>query len=168
MRRSCQPAAGSSRPAASRWLPALVAVAGFALVQALIALRVVNPYWQQVICMAGIMTISALGLNLVYGYTGQFSLGHAAFYGIGAYASALFVRGLHLHGPLAMLSGVLVGAALAALVALLIGLPILRLRSDYLGIATLGFGIIVKVLFDNSDAVIPMMGGSRGMSAIPD
>ena len=50
---------------------------------------------------------------------------------------------------------------------MLIGLPILRLKSDYLGIATLGFGIIVKVLFDNSDTVIPMMGGSRGMSAIP-
>ena len=59
------------------------------------------------------------------------------------------------------------GAIVAGLVALLIGLPILRLKSDYLGIATLGFGIIVKVLFDNSDKVIPMMGGSRGMSGIP-
>ena len=66
-----------------------------------------------------------------------------------------------------LLVGLVAGAVLAGIVALLVGLPILRLKSDYLAIATLGFGIIVKVLLDNSDMVIPMMGGSRGMSAIP-
>ncbi|MCX6843621.1 MAG: branched-chain amino acid ABC transporter permease, partial [candidate division WOR-3 bacterium] len=145
----------------------LVAVAAFVGVEALILFGALNPYWQQIICLAGIMTISGLGLNLIYGYTGQFSLGHAAFYGIGAYTAALVTRSIGGHNPAVLLLGLVAGAVLAGLIALLIGLPILRLKSDYLGIATLGFGIIVKVLFDNSDKVIPMMGGSRGMSSIP-
>ena len=145
----------------------LVAVAVFAVIEALILVGALNPYWQQIICLAGIMTISGLGLNLIYGYTGQFSLGHAAFYGIGAYTAALLTRSIGSHNPAVLLLGLVAGGALAGLIALLIGLPILRLKSDYLGIATLGFGIIVKVLFDNSDKVIPMMGGSRGMSSIP-
>ena len=145
----------------------LVAVVVFVAVESLILLGALNPYWQQIICLAGIMTISGLGLNLIYGYTGQFSLGHAAFYGIGAYTAALMARSIGGHNPAILLLGLVAGGALAGLIALLIGLPILRLKSDYLGIATLGFGIIVKVLFDNSDKVIPMMGGSRGMSSIP-
>lgn len=142
------------------------ALAVFVLVQGLIMARVLNPYWQQIACLACIMVVAGLGLNLIYGYTGQFSLGHAAFYGIGAYTSALLVRALG-GGPWLLPVGLVAGVLAAGLVALLIGLPILRLKSDYLGIATLGFGIIVKVMFDNSDSVIPMMGGSRGMSAIP-
>jgi branched-chain amino acid transport system permease protein len=145
----------------------LVAAAVFVAVEALILVGAVNPYWQQIMCLAGIMTISGLGLNLIYGYTGQFSLGHAAFYGIGAYTAALLTRSIGSHNPAMLLVGLIAGGALAGLIALLIGLPILRLKSDYLGIATLGFGIIVKVLLDNSDKVIPMMGGSRGMSSIP-
>ncbi len=144
----------------------VVVLAAFAVLQTLMALRVVNLYWQQVATLAGIMVISALGLNLVYGYTGQFSLGHAAFYGIGAYASALITRTLG-GSVWTLLVGILAGTLLAGVVALAIGLPILRLRSDYLGIATLGFGIIMKVLFDNSDKVIPVLGGSAGMCGIP-
>ncbi len=143
------------------------ALAAFVVLQGLILAGVINPYWQQIMSLACIVTISALGLNLIYGYTGQFSLGHAAFYGIGAYTSALVVRLVGISSVWLLPVGLFAGVILAGLVALLIGLPILRLRSDYLGIATLGFGIIVKVLFDNSDKVIPAMGGSRGMSAIP-
>jgi branched-chain amino acid transport system permease protein len=145
----------------------LTALGVFAAVEVLILTGALNPYWQQIMCLAGIMTISGLGLNLIYGYTGQFSLGHAAFYGIGAYTAALLTRSVGGHNPAILLVGLVAGGALAGLIALLIGLPILRLKSDYLGIATLGFGIIVKVLLDNSDKVIPMMGGSRGMSSIP-
>lgn len=148
------------------WLALAAAVAGFAVIQVLILVGAVNPYLQQIVSMAGIMAISGLGLNLVYGYTGQFSLGHAAFFGIGAYTAALVTRAIAGSAPWLLPLGLVAGALIAGLVALLIGLPILRLKSDYLGIATLGFGIIVKVLFDNSDAVIPMMGGSRGMSGI--
>ncbi|MEW6686940.1 MAG: branched-chain amino acid ABC transporter permease [Candidatus Edwardsbacteria bacterium] len=139
----------------------------FAVIQASLCFRVVNPYWGQIIQYAGIVTISALGLNIIYGYTGQFSLGHAAFYGIGAYTSALITKCLGSNSPFVFLLSLLVGAAAAALIAFLVGRPILRLRSDYLGIATLGFGIIVKVIFDNADAVIPVCGGSRGMTCIP-
>jgi branched-chain amino acid transport system permease protein len=163
-RRSANGRAGAKFDAG---LIALVAVGvGFVLVEALIAGRVLNPYWQQIMCLAGIMTISGLGLNLIYGYTGQFSLGHAAFYGIGAYTAALVTRALGAHGAWTLAPALVAAMALAGLVALLIGLPILRLRSDYLGIATLGFGIIVKVLLDNSDRIVPAMGGSRGMSGM--
>jgi len=151
--------------------PGLVALLGalavYIGIEALILIGALNPYWQQIICLAGIVTISGLGLNLIYGYTGQFSLGHAAFYGVGAYTAALVTRSVGGHNPAMLLVGLVAGAVLAGIVALLVGLPILRLKSDYLAIATLGFGIIVKVLLDNSDMVIPMMGGSRGMSAIP-
>ena len=144
-----------------------IAILAYGAIQVLISTRVLNPYWQQIMSMAGIMAISGLGLNLVYGYTGQFSLGHAAFFGIGAYTSAIITRLIGGHGPWLLPVGLVAGAVLAGVIALLMGLPILRLKSDYLGIATLGFGIIVKVLFDNSDALIPMMGGSRGMGGIP-
>jgi|UniRef100_A0A7V3RGJ2 branched-chain amino acid transport system permease protein len=139
----------------------------YAVIQILIATGMLNPYWTQIIQFAQIITISAIGLNLIYGYTGQFSLGHAAFYGIGAYCSALVTKSLHNLGFLSFIIGLLSSVILVAIIALIIGLPILRLKSDYLGIATLGFGIIVKVLFDNADTVIPALGGSRGMLGIP-
>ncbi len=128
---------------------------------------IINPYWNQIIQFACIMIISGLGLNLIYGYTGQFSLGHAAFFGIGAYSSALITKSLPGLGFAAFLLSIIFAIFMVGLIAFLIGLPILRLKSDYLGIATLGFGIIIKVIFDNADAVIPMLGGSRGMLGIP-
>lgn len=147
------------------WIAVAVAAAGFAVLQSLMLARVINPYLQAIASYAGIMAVSALGLNLVYGYTGQFSLGHAAFYGIGAYASALVTRSLGC-GFWVLPVGMVVGALLAGIIALGIGLPILRLKSDYLGIATLGFGMIMNVLFKNSDKLIPVMGGSCGMRGI--
>ncbi|MEO0082976.1 MAG: branched-chain amino acid ABC transporter permease [candidate division WOR-3 bacterium] len=138
----------------------------YIIIQLLMSFDIINPYFQKIICYAGIMIISALGLNLIYGFTGQFSLGHAAFFGIGAYASALITRLININHSLILLVGLFIAAGLSGIIAFVIGLPILRLRSDYLGIATLGFGIIVKVLFDNADAVIPILGGSRGMLGI--
>ncbi|MEO0093279.1 MAG: branched-chain amino acid ABC transporter permease [candidate division WOR-3 bacterium] len=139
----------------------------YLVLQFLIILEIINPYWQQILCCALIIAVSALGLNLIYGFTGQFSLGHAAFYGLGAYLSAYISKTIQSGSPLVLLLGMTSGAILSGLVAFLIGLPILRLRSDYLGIATLGFGIIVKIFFDNADALIPSLGGSRGMIGIP-
>jgi branched-chain amino acid transport system permease protein len=136
------------------------------LLQVLISTGILNPYWQQIIGFAGIMTISGLGLNIIYGYTGQFSLGHAAFYGIGAYTSALITKSFPHLGLFGFILSFFAAGIVVALIAFLIGLPILRLKSDYLGIATLGLGIIVKVIFDNADAVIPRLGGSRGMGGI--
>lgn len=143
----------------------LLSVGVLAILEALVLIRVINPYVHTIICYGGVIAISALGLNLIYGYTGQFSLGHAGFYGLGAYASALVVRQL---GPYvwSFACGVVVGSGLTGVVALLIGIPILRLKSDYLGIATLGFGMIVNVLLKNSDRVVPVMGGSCGMRGV--
>lgn len=142
------------------------AVIFYALVKALLFFDVLSPYWQLVLDQALIVTIGALGLSLIYGFTGQFSLGHAAFYGIGAYTAGAISKTLG-HGSLLWFIVALVAGALAsALIGLLIGLPILRLRSDYLGIATMGFGIIVKVGMDNANKVFPVLGGATGMSGL--
>jgi branched-chain amino acid transport system permease protein len=109
--------------------------------------------------LAGIYIILTISLNLIIGYAGQVSLGHAAFYGIGAYVSALV--SMHWHFPFP-------AAALAALVAaglcgLALGLPTLRLKEDYLAIVTLGFGVIVDLIFLNLD----ITGGPDGLPGIP-
>lgn len=127
----------------------------------------INDYWQRVLDQALITTIGALGLSIIYGFAGQFSLGHAAFYGIGAYTAGVIGKvwgqGSLAYFLLALLAGVLV----AALIAFLLGIPILRLRSDYLGIATLGFGVIVRVAMENSNKLYPPLGGATGMTGIP-
>ncbi|MDP3183286.1 MAG: branched-chain amino acid ABC transporter permease [Desulfobaccales bacterium] len=109
--------------------------------------------------LAGIYIILAVSLNLIIGYAGQVSLGHAAFYGIGAYASALAALHWHFPFPLAALGAMLVtgGCGLA------LGLPTLRLKEDYLAIVTLGFGVIVDLVFLN----LEVTGGPDGLVGIP-
>jgi len=224
-----------------------------------------SDYWQMIIMAGTILAISALGLNLKYGYAGLFAIGHAAFYGIGAYSSALVTkdwttqwsgspvgglaglvgieagfiaavavisildighrrralrerleelispfessvltttltilvagailvvvgggvgwlvrRGVLALGPtlfgalpsalseqVIFLIALIAGAVLAALVGFVVGLPLLNLTYDYLCIATLGFGIITYVFFNNADQLIPTLKGARGMVAIP-
>jgi len=130
-----------------------------------------NPYFLDIAVGCGINITLAVSLNLINGYTGQFSLGHAGFMGIGAYAAAILtttfagsvlsmVGGFQwLVFPLALLAG---GLA-AALAGLIVGVPSLRLRGDYLAIVTLGFGEIIRVVIQNIDAV----GGPRGLIGIP-
>lgn len=246
------------------WLSTtLVAIVIFLLVYITNATGLITTYIYSVTLLAGIAAISALGLNLIYGFNGQFSLGHIGFYAIGAYSSALitkdfiarwsgtqftalawiiagmagviltlmFVKWLRidrlaktLKSSLSILSlseswilvavvmivvsaltiaagagatwilqkgvfalfnltipllpkvvaenvilllGLLAGGGLAALIAYLVGLPLLRLSSDYFGIATLGFAIVVYTALQNSDLVIATMKGARGMVEIP-
>lgn len=217
----------------------------FIIVQALINLGILNPYWQGVIFWGAAITMVSLGLNLIYGFNGQFSLGQYGFYAIGAYASAdityrwvrndpsalvvvifgsilalIFMLGVNaflrrfygvftptkfllnflaavlgfflavrfvnpaigqslyqaLNGLPSGISQQIVfflalvgGATLAGIVSYLLGIPVLELGSDYFGIATLGFTIIVKVLLDNTDTILPFpeMKGARGMVGIP-
>ena len=252
------------RRAIPSWIPTLaVAVALYWLVSYSSASARITPYWYNVIQLAGIAAVSALGLNLIYGFNGQFSLGHVGFYAIGAYGSALITKDFvtkwsggqvgalswiiagqvgvlavlfvaqrirlgairkALQGALdqfmksheswmivTLVSLVLVafsvavgvalawglqrglvfalgglaalpekaaqsivfvlalvnGGTLAALIAYLVGLPLLRLSSDYFGIATLGLAIMVYTALQNSDMVIETMKGARGMVAIP-
>ncbi len=229
-------------PAGSFFLIALIV---FAIVQALLSLNLLNNFWRGIIFWGAAISMVALGLNLIYGFNGQFSLGQYGFYAIGAYTAAdvtyrwvradasgivvvlfgtLLVLGLYalvgaflrrfygvtvmtrfvayllatvlgfwlsvallvpalspvLAGMLGALPAainqqivffiaLLGGAALAGIASFLFGIPVLELGSDYFGIATLGFTIIVKVLLDNTDTILPFaeMKGARGMVGIP-
>ena len=129
----------------------------------------INAYYLQVIIFIGINIVLAVGLNIINGYTGQFSLGHAGFMAIGAYVSAYlstehsagFFRalgGTNFFSISVLFAGVLVaGGSAAAVAGLIVGVPSLRLKGDYLAIVTLGFGEIIRVLIQNTDAV----GGPR-------
>ena len=145
----------------------LVSVVAYLLLKGLFLSGFATEYIQQIILYALIVIIAALGLNVIYGYTGQFSLGQAAFYGIGAYTSAYLTHVFSVGSALPFLPILLVSGITSALVGYLIGFPILRLRDDFLAIATLGFGIFVRVFLDNSDRLIDALGGARGFVGIP-
>src|SRR5262245_32029511 len=154
-----------------------VALAALALLNVVLPL-LVNPYIGRVIMLCGINIILAVSLNLINGFTGQFSIGHAGFMAIGGYGSAMFslyvgkhwvtsLAGMGTPLPiaqgLALLVALIAGGLLAALAGYLVGLPSLRLRGDYLAIVTLGFGEIIRVLILNVQAI----GGARGLNNIP-
>jgi branched-chain amino acid transport system permease protein len=130
-----------------------------------------NPYFLDIAVSCGINIILAVSLNLINGFTGQFSLGHAGFMAVGAYAAATMTTSfgatlLPLVGGqpwLLFLLALLGGGVMAAIAGLIVGVPSLRLKGDYLAIVTLGFGEIIRVVLQNIDAV----GGPRGMIGIP-
>ncbi len=255
----------TKRTLRNSWIPtALVAVAVYYAVSLAKSQGLISDYWYQVIQFAGLTAVSALGLNLIYGFNGQFSLGHIGFYAIGAYGSALITKDftskwsgsqfgalswiiagqigiivfllvlnrlpiaslrerlraalapyLKPHESwvfvallsialfaLAIAAGVvavlilqrvfspllnatlaklpeavaqpivfalalIMGGTMAAILAYLVGLPLLRLSSDYFGIATLGLAVMVYTALQNSDQVIATMKGARGMVGIP-
>ena len=131
----------------------------FGVLQGLISGRVIGSFWQLNLLFLGINIILTASLNLINGYTGQFSLGHAGFMAVGAYVAAILTTNFHVPFPAALLAG----AIAAALLGVLIGLPTLRLRGDYLAIATLGLGEIIRVVLINIDYV----GGAAGFKGIP-
>src|SRR5512139_2997393 len=102
-----------------------------------------NPYYLQLLTFIGIYTLLTLGLNMLMGYAGQISLGHAAFFGLGAYTSAI-LSGHWQCSPWLVLPLVLLAVAIEAFV---VGVPTLKLSGYYLGMGTLGFGMIVYVVF---------------------
>lgn len=129
-------------------------------------------YYYDILINIGINIVLAVSLNLVNGYTGQFSLGHAGFMAVGAYAAGslsnhlgpLIINFPGLQGTvgtnLSLLVSTVFGGLLAAMAGLLVGIPSLRLRGDYLAIVTLGFGEIIRTLILNID----FLGAARGMS----
>ena len=151
------------------WIAALSVIWAFQL----LAGARIDPYISGVLLYAGINIILAVSLNLVNGFTGQFSMGHAGFMSVGAYTAAFVtaqVQGAHpdwLTHPALMPAvlgcALLAGGFLASLVGYGVCLPSLRLSGDYLAIVTLGFGEIIRVVILNIDAV----GGARGMTGIP-
>jgi branched-chain amino acid transport system permease protein len=109
---------------------------------------------------AGIYCLITIGLSLLIGYAGQISLCHAAFYGIGAYVSGILTARYGMNPWLCML----LGMGISALVALLVGAPSLKLKGHYLAMATLAFGIIVFIIFNEE---VEWTGGPDGMRGIP-
>ena len=134
----------------------------------------IDPYHLDIIIGIGINIILAVSLNLVNGYTGQFSLGHAGFMSVGAYLAAavsLFLGpkilgeegGTVLQQGLMFLAALTAGGLGAALAGLAVGIPSLRLKGDYLALVTLGFGEIIRVIFQN----VEFLGGALGLNGIP-
>lgn len=149
---------------AKRWL-----VAGIIL--AIVASqfsRAVNPYNLGIVIDIGINIILAVSLNLINGHTGQFSLGHAGFMAVGGYTAAkltlvfspMVPEPLQ---PLLFLTALILGGLMASVAGLIVGVPSLRLRGDYLAIVTLGFGEIIRVIVQNMEAV----GAASGLKGIP-
>lgn len=138
---------------------AAIGVALFAVCAALPQV-ISNPYYLHLLDVALVTAIAVLGLNFVVGYVGQISLGQAAFYGIGAYVSALVT--MRLHAP--FLLGLLAAMALSGLAGLVLGIPTLRLSGYYLAFATLGLSGAAEVVFNNLQTVT---GGASGLLDIP-
>jgi branched-chain amino acid transport system permease protein len=134
----------------------------------------VPPYYARLIVLAGINIILAVSLNLITGFTGQFSIGHAGFMAVGAYSSAYLtvyyagvwerslagIVGVTVAHVIIFLLAILVGSIVAALAGLIVGIPSLRLRGDYLAIVTLGFAEIIRIVILNIDQV----GGATGFT----
>ncbi|MEK4883414.1 branched-chain amino acid ABC transporter permease [Bacillus sp. FSL W8-1127] len=137
------------------WLSIILALAAFAVVQILITGQILNSFYLNTLFLIGINIILAVSLHLIIGITGQFSIGHAGFLAVGAYASAIMTMKFQLPFSAALL----IGGVAAAVAGLIIGIPTLRLKGDYLAIATLGFGEILRIALLNIDYV----GGASGM-----
>ena len=136
-----------------------LAIAFYAVVQGLLEADVIGPFWELNIVLIGINVILAASLNLINGFTGQFSIGHAGFMAVGAYVGAV----LTVKFSLPFIAALAGGAAAAGMLGFLIGLPTLRLSGDYLAIATLGLGEIIRITILN----IPYVGGASGFMGIP-
>ena len=145
-------------------VPLLVTLGVYVTLQVLMLTGMLNLYWQQVIQQACVVTISALGLNLIYGFTGQFSLGHAAFYAVGAYTAAILMD----PGGVAYYWTIPAAGAVCLVVGFLFGLPALRLEGLYLALATFALSVATPQLL-KYDTISKWTGGVQGVAIIkPD
>lgn len=143
------------------WL--LLLLAGYSLISVLVSVGVLNLFYVQILQQIGINIILAVCLNLIVGFSGQFSLGHAGFMAIGAYAAAIIGSKSPTYG--AFFGAMLVGALLSGAVALLVGIPTLRLKGDYLAVATLGVSEIIRIFIINGGS---LTNGAAGILGIPN
>lgn len=137
-------------------------LAGYGLITLLASAGVLNDFYLQILQQIGINIILAVGLNLIVGFSGQFSLGHAGFIAIGAYAAAII--GSKSATYPAFFAAMVLGALIAGTVALIVGIPTLRLKGDYLAIATLGVSEIIRILIINGG---DLTNGAAGILGIP-
>jgi branched-chain amino acid transport system permease protein len=135
----------------------LAPVAVVAAIAILLPLLFPSAYYYRVGALVFVFALAAVGLNLLMGFAGQVSLGHAGFLGVGAYAAAIGPT----HLGIAPWLSILAGAALSALIAFVVGRPILRLKGHYLAVATLGFGLLIAIVLSNEAG---WTGGPDGMA----
>ncbi len=133
----------------------------FSLIQVLISMGVINSYYESTLFTICINMILAVSLNLIVGICGQFSLGHAGFMAIGAYSAGIVTRMMPNYGGMAI--GILVGFVISSIAALIVSIPTLRLRGDYLAIVTLGFSEIIRICIQN----MKITNGAAGLTGIP-
>ena len=159
----------------TRWLKLSLGIVTLGILMPI--LGTINGYYMEVATQVGIFVALALGLNIVVGLAGLLDLGYVAFYAVGAYTWAIFgspQAGKFISQSLASfpLSGgwffvfLIVGVIVAAIAGVLLGLPVLRLRGDYLAIVTLGFGEVIRVLANNLDKPINLTNGPQGITPI--
>ncbi len=117
-------------------------------------------YYLSLLVFVGINSLMTMGLSMLMGYAGQISLGHAAFFGIGAYSSGILTTKYFFHP----VGAFMIGIFLSALIAFLVGKPTLRLKGHYMAVATLGFGEILFIVFNELSS---LTGGPSGLSGIP-
>jgi len=137
-----------------------VGIVALLIASGLVALLVKNAYYISIFNFIAIHSLIAIGLCLLMGYAGQISLGHAAFYGLGAYTTAILTTKLGWSPWLALPAAIL----LTCVIAYMIGRPTLHLRGHYLAMATLGFGMIVYIVMKEW---LSLTGGNSGLSSIP-
>ncbi len=133
----------------------------FAVAVAAVPLLLQGSFLLNVLVFIGINTMLALGLNLLLGFAGQISLGHAAFFGLGAYISGVLTAN-HAFNPWL---AIVIAALVVGVLAFVIGFPILKLKGHYLAMATLGFGIIIYIVFNET---VNITGGPSGLPGIPN
>lgn len=142
------------------WLIFIAAI--YTLIQIGTTTGIINAFYEITLMTILINVILATGLNLIIGFSGQFSLGHAGFMAIGAYCTGII--SIKYPTVLGLIGGILLGIVVASIVALLVGIPTLRLKGDYLAIATLGVAEIIRIIILNMEEVT---NGAAGLSGIP-
>lgn len=142
------------------WLASIIAI--FLAIQVSVSTGFISPVYQQTLVTIFVNIILAVGLNLIVGFSGQLALGHAGFMAIGAYATGIITK--EVPGLGGFLLSVLIGILVTGVIAFLVGYPTLRLQGDYLAIATLGVGEIIRVAILNMP---DLTNGAAGLSGIP-
>ncbi|MCI1987439.1 MAG: branched-chain amino acid ABC transporter permease [Lactobacillus sp.] len=143
----------------SLWL--LVMIIGFVVINLLVYVGVIDSFIENMLVTIGINIILATGLNLIIGFSGQFSLGHAGFMAIGAYATGIILQTVPTVGG--FIGSIIVGIVIAIIAAIIVGVPTLRLSGDYLAIATMGAAEIIRVVINN----MKITNGAAGLFNIP-
>lgn len=164
MKNSLQMAANRKNKKLPGWAIFIIVAIIYVLSTGMVSFGIIDSYYAGIMNWVFIAIIAAVSLNLVTGLMGQLVLGHAGFMLIGAYTSAIVVNALQTNLYISLPISLLLGGVLASIVGLVIGIPALRLRGDYLAIITLGFGEIIKVFATNLDFIT---NGAQGYSGYP-